>query len=261
MTKHKKENTKKIKDTIKTKKDKTNATIPFVYHKEETKIEAIQKKALPDLIPLVLRVPTNHTPLPLEKDYSHKVGDRITDGTGRSGDIVEVKDNGTRVVKIDYVNGRPIKPELINVDKDDIKYWTDIYANGEKKFIDGEVIEKEEQLFCEEVEEKGKEVEKIEKVKEVEKETIESILNLPMPSEFTLVSPTSNHTNEQKLERFIRLRKGPTPNKVNYYEFMGSGVSMATIGHIGEFYVGKFKLVRKYVSEDWTITIEDKIKK
>jgi hypothetical protein len=82
-----------------------------------------------------------------------------------------------------------------------------------------------------------------------------------MPSEFTLVSPTSNHTNEQKLERFIRLRKGPTPNKVNYYEFMGSGVSMATIGHIGEFYVGKFKLVRKYVSEDWTITIEDKIKK
>ena len=42
---------------------------------------------------------------------------------------------------------------------------------------------------------------------------------------------------------------------------MGSGVSMATIGHIGEFYVGKFKLVRKYVSEDWTITIEDKIKK
>jgi hypothetical protein len=187
MTKHKKENSKKIKDTIKPKKDKTSATIPFVYHKEETIIEAIQKKALPDLIPLVLRTPTVPSDLVLE-----------------------------------------------------------------------EKIEIEEQLFCEEVEEKGKEVEK---VKEVEKETIESILNLPMPSEFTLVSPTSNHTNEQKLERFIRLRKGPTPNKVNYYEFMGSGVSMATIGHIGEFYVGKFKLVRKYVSEDWTITIEDKIKK
>lgn len=200
MTKHKKENSKKIKNTIKLKKDKTSATIPFVYHKEETKIEAIQKKALPDLIPLVLRTPTVPYDLVLE-----------------------------------------------------------------------EKIEIEEQLLCEEVSKEVKEVKvkspketketKEEKEVVVEKETIESILNLPMPSEFTYVSPTSNHTNEQKLERFIRLRKGPTPNKVNYYEFMGSGVSMATIGHIGEFYVGKFKLVRKYVSEDWTITIEDKIKK
>ena len=63
----------------------------------------------------------------VKEDYSHKVGDRITDGTGRSGDIVEVKNNGTRVVKINYANG-PIKPELINVDEDDIEYWTVLYA-------------------------------------------------------------------------------------------------------------------------------------
>jgi hypothetical protein len=63
------------------------------------------------------------------EDYSHKVGDRITDGTGRSGDIVEVKDNGTRVVKINYANGS-VNPFVINVDENDIEYWTVLYAKG-----------------------------------------------------------------------------------------------------------------------------------
>ena len=77
----------------------------------------------------------------VKEDYSHKVGDRITDGD-RSGDIVEVKNNGTRVVKINYANG-PIKPELINVDEDDIEYWTVLYAKGGGMYAGGGGVEGE----------------------------------------------------------------------------------------------------------------------
>ena len=91
-------------------------------------------------------------------------------------------------------------------------------------------------------------------------ETIESIMNLAeLPFSLAAVRPTSNHTDEQKLEKFIRLRKGNNPNKVHHMEMMGSGINMTKINQLdGE--VGKFILKRHFVSELWTITIAQKTK-
>lgn len=93
-------------------------------------------------------------------------------------------------------------------------------------------------------------------VKESLPEKIENILNQPnIPQEFVPVTPTSNHSDEMKLEKFIRLRKGPQPNVIHHMEMMGSGINMSKIGLL-EGKVGKFKLKRSFVSEAWTITID-----
>lgn len=87
-------------------------------------------------------------------------------------------------------------------------------------------------------------------------EKIENMLNLPsVPELLQSVTATSNHSDEMKLEKFIRLRKGPQPNIVHHMEMMSSGINMTKIGLL-EGKVGRFKLKRSFVSEAWTITVE-----
>ena len=87
-------------------------------------------------------------------------------------------------------------------------------------------------------------------------ETIESILNqATLPPEFAPVTATSNHPDVMKLEKFLRLRKGSTPNLVLPGELMSSGINMSRFGLL-EGRVGKFRLNRRFISEGWTITIE-----
>lgn len=85
---------------------------------------------------------------------------------------------------------------------------------------------------------------------------IEDMLNqVSIPEQFSKVTATSNHPDEMKLEKFLRMRKGPTPNLVYAGEFMSSGVNMSSFGLL-EGCVGKFKLKRNYISEAWTITMQ-----
>lgn len=87
-------------------------------------------------------------------------------------------------------------------------------------------------------------------------ENIENLLNQPtVPELLQPVTATSNHSDEMKLEKFIRLRRGPQPNVVHHMEMMGSGINMSKIGLL-EGKVGRFKLKRSFVSEAWTITVE-----
>ena len=87
-------------------------------------------------------------------------------------------------------------------------------------------------------------------------ENIDNLLNQPIiPVEFQEVTAFSNHSDEMKLEKFLRMRKGPTPNIVYQGEVMSSGINMTKIGLL-EGKVGKFKLNRSFISEAWTITIE-----
>jgi hypothetical protein len=85
---------------------------------------------------------------------------------------------------------------------------------------------------------------------------IEDMLNqVSIPEQFSNVSATSNHSDEMKLEKFLRMRKGPTPNVVYQGEVMSSGINMSSFGLL-EGRVGKFKLKRNFISEAWTITIQ-----
>ncbi len=88
------------------------------------------------------------------------------------------------------------------------------------------------------------------------KETVESILNqATLPPEFVPVTATSNHPDEMKLEKFLRMRRGTRPNIVFPGELMSSGINMSRFGML-DGRVGKFRLQRKFVNEGWLITIE-----
>lgn len=116
------------------------------------------------------------------------------------------------------------------------------------------------------VEESVKEVEPKEEQKEAAQapvvetsasEKIENLLNQPtVPELFQAVTATSNHSDEMKLEKFLRIRRGPQPlNVIHHMEMMSSGINMTKIGLL-EGKVGKFKLKRSFVAEAWTITVE-----
>ena len=116
------------------------------------------------------------------------------------------------------------------------------------------------------VEEPVKEVEPKEEQKEAAQapvvetsapEKIENLLNQPtVPEQLKSVTATSNHSDEMKLEKFLRLRRGPQPlNVIHHMEMMSSGINMTKIGLL-EGKVGKFKLKRSFVAEAWTMTVE-----
>lgn len=68
------------------------------------------------------------------------------------------------------------------------------------------------------------------------------------------IGPGSPHSDEQKLERYLKNRNNIT--KLTNIQLSQSGINMSKIGLlVGR--VGKFKLKRDFVVESWKITIEE----
>lgn len=73
------------------------------------------------------------------------------------------------------------------------------------------------------------------------------------PTNLSKVKPTSAHTDAEKMEAFMEIRKNP--KQIGHIELMASGINMMKMGLL-EGKIGKYSFTRRYIAEAWTISID-----